>query len=56
MLLKLKPKVPMLKRIVAVDKMTADAAKLLNEWADSMGIVFQELVDCKDLYIPFIVT
>jgi long-chain acyl-CoA synthetase len=48
MLLNLKPKVPMLRMIVTVDKITSDAAKLLKAWANSLDIVFQELADCED--------
>ena len=45
-LLELKSKVPTLKMIVTIDDISTDAAKLLNSWAASLGVVFQELADC----------
>jgi long-chain acyl-CoA synthetase len=45
-LLELKSKVPTLKIIVTIDDISAETAKLLNSWAASLGVVFQELADC----------
>ncbi|KAF9567606.1 acetyl-CoA synthetase-like protein [Agrocybe pediades] len=41
-LLKVAPKVPMLKAIICMDKISPDAAKVLKEWTESQGLIFKE--------------
>lgn len=49
-LLKLKPKIPSLRRIVNVDKISSDASNLLKEWSHSQGVIFEQLADCGFSY------
>ena len=45
-LLKLVPKVPNLKMIVCVDKVSSNVAKILKEWGQAQGVSFREFAEC----------
>ncbi|KDR81465.1 hypothetical protein GALMADRAFT_239413 [Galerina marginata CBS 339.88] len=47
-LLKVAHKVPMLKAIVCMDTLSADAAKLLREWTQSLGLFFREFSELEE--------
>ncbi|CAA7267913.1 unnamed protein product [Cyclocybe aegerita] len=46
-LLKLAPKVPTLKMVVCIDAISSDAAKLLQEWSEAVGLTFKTFAEVE---------
>ncbi|KAH9484154.1 Long chain acyl-CoA synthetase 6, peroxisomal [Psilocybe cubensis] len=47
LLLKTAHRVPMLKAIVCMDPLSAEASKLLREWSESQGLIFKEFAELE---------
>lgn len=48
-LLKLKPKIPMLKAVVSMDDFTAETRTILTQWGWSVGVHVMDMKECKYL-------
>lgn len=45
-LLKLKPKCPVLKMVVAMEPLSAETKAVLTAWGESLGVQVKELSEC----------
>lgn len=50
-LLKLKPKIPMLRMIVSVDNFTPETKNILSQWGQSVDITVMDLSECEQYMV-----